>query len=65
VYPEVEIKAEDWKKESIKPISTKVEENEIEEALHNLKKNYADYQDTDKLEKDTVSKISLNFVDKK
>ena len=65
VYPEVEIKAEDWKKESIKPISTKVEEKEIDEALNNLKKNYADYQDTDKLEKDTVSKISLNFVDKK
>ena len=65
VYPEVEIKAEDWKKESIKPISTKVEEKEIDEALNNLKKNYADYQDTDKLEKDTVSKLSLNFVDKK
>ncbi len=65
VYPEVEIKKDDWKKESIKPISTKVEEKEIEEALHNLKKNYADYQDTDKLEKDTVSKIALNFIDKK
>jgi FKBP-type peptidyl-prolyl cis-trans isomerase (trigger factor) len=65
VYPEVEIKKDDWKKESIKPISTKVEEKEIEEALHNLKRQYADYQDTDKLEKDTVSKISLNFVDKK
>ncbi|MBQ5945783.1 trigger factor family protein [bacterium] len=57
VYPEVEIKKDDWKKEAIKPISTKVEEKEIDEALHNLKKNYADYQDTDKLEKDTVSKI--------
>ena len=64
-YPEVEIKKEDWKKESIKPISTKVEEKEIDEALQNLRKNYADYQDTDTLEKDTVSKISLNFVNKK
>ena len=65
VYPEVEIKKDDWKKETIKPISTKVEEKEIDEAIHNLKKNYADYQDTDKLEEDTVSKITLNFVDKK
>ena len=65
VYPEVEIKKDDWKKESIKPISTKVEEKEVDEALHNLKRQYADYQDTDKLERDTVSKISLNFVDKK
>ena len=65
VYPEVEIKNEDWKKETIKQISNKVEEKEIEEALQNLKKQYADYQDTDKLEKDTVSKIALNFVNKK
>jgi len=65
VYPEVEIKKDDWKKEAIKPISTKVEENEINEALQNLRKNYADYQDTEILEKDTVSKIALNFVNKK
>ena len=31
----------------------------------NLRKNYADYQDTDVLEKWTVSKIALNFVNKK
>ena len=65
VYPEVEIKKESWKDETIKPISTKVEEKEIEEALMNLKKNYADYQDTEVLEKWTVSKIALNFVNKK
>ena len=64
-YPEVEIKAEDRKKEWIKPINIKVEEKEIDEAIQNLKKNYADYQDTDIIEKDTVSKISLNFVNKK
>lgn len=64
-YPEVEIKWDLWKNESIKPISTKVEDSEIDEALHNLKKNYADYQDTDTIQKDTVSKIALNFVDKK
>ena len=64
-YPEVEIKWDLWKNESIKPISIKVEDSEIDEALHNLKKNYADYQDTDTIQKDTVSKIALNFVDKK
>ena len=65
VYPEVEVKKDTWTKETIKPISTKVEDKEVEDALLNLRKNYADYQDTDVLEKWTVSKIALNFVNKK
>lgn len=64
VYPEVEVKKESWKDQKIKPISTKVEDKEVEDALLNLRKNYADYQDTDVLEKWTVSKIALNFVNK-
>ena len=64
VYPEVEIKKESWKDEKIAPISTKVEEEEIEEAVMNLKKNYADYKDAEVLDKWTVSKIALNFVNK-
>jgi FKBP-type peptidyl-prolyl cis-trans isomerase (trigger factor) len=50
VYPEVDIKKDSRKKETIKPITIKVEKKELEDALLNLKKNYADYQDTDLLE---------------
>lgn len=64
VYPEVEVKNDSWKKKTVKSVSSKVEDSEVEEAILNLKKNYADYQDTEVLEKDTVSKISLSFVDK-
>lgn len=64
VYPEVEIKNEDWKKEKVKTISTDVDDKEVDDAIMNLKRNYADYQDTDVIERDTVSKIWLNFVDK-
>jgi len=58
VYPEVEIKKDTRKKETIKPISIQVEPKEIEEAITNLKKNYADYQDADTLELGTISKIT-------
>jgi trigger factor len=64
VYPEVEIKKDTRKKETIKPIEVKVEDKEIDDALMNLKKNYADYQDTETLELGTVSKIALEWLDK-
>jgi FKBP-type peptidyl-prolyl cis-trans isomerase (trigger factor) len=50
VYPEVDIKNDARKKETIKPITITIEEKALTEALHNLKKNYADYQDTETLE---------------
>ena len=64
VYPEVEKKDDKWKSNKMKKIESKATDAEVEDALINLKKNYADYQDTDKIEKDTVSKIGLDFLDK-
>ncbi|MDR3169281.1 MAG: hypothetical protein LBU27_06065 [Candidatus Peribacteria bacterium] len=64
IYPEIEIKKESWKNETIKPISVKVEKQELEDALSNLKKNYAEYEDTDTLALGTVSKIALERLDK-
>ena len=64
IYPEVEIKKDSRTKETIKPISVKVETKEIDEALVNLRKNYAEYQDTEVLELGTVSKVALEFLDK-
>jgi len=48
----------------MKKIESKATDAEVDEALLNLKKNYADYQDTDKIEKDTVSKVAIDFLDK-
>jgi trigger factor len=64
VYPEVEIKKDTWKKETIAPIKVEVADQEIADALLNLKKNYADYQDTEVVELDTVAKIALEWLDK-
>jgi trigger factor len=64
VYPEIEIKKDSRKKETIKPIKIDVEDQEIEDALLNLKKNYADYQDAESIKLGTVSKIALERLDK-
>ena len=64
IYPEVEVKKDTRKKETIKPLEVKIEEQEIADALLNLKKNYADYQDAETLELGTVSKIALEWFDK-
>ncbi|MDR0860259.1 MAG: hypothetical protein LBO09_04760 [Candidatus Peribacteria bacterium] len=64
IYPEIEIKKDSWKSETIKPITVKVEKKDIEDAITNLRKNYADYQDTEVLELGTVSKIALEWLDK-
>jgi len=64
VYPEIQVL--DDKRKSLKmwKMDTKATDKEIEDSLLQLKKNYADYKDTNKIEKDTVSKISLDFLDK-
>ena len=64
VYPEIQVLDDKRKSHKMWKIETKATEQEVEDSLINLKKNYADYQDTDKIQKDTVSKISLDFLDK-
>ncbi|GHW02751.1 trigger factor [candidate division SR1 bacterium] len=64
VYPEVEIKDASRQKTQMAKIETKVEDAEIESALLNLRQNYAEYQDSETIELDTVSKIALEWLDK-
>lgn len=65
VYPEIEVKDDKRKTNKMKKINTKASDDEVEDSLNNLKKNYAEYKDTDKITKDTVSKVSLDFLNKK
>ncbi len=65
VYPEIEMKDDKRKKNKMWKIDTKASDKEVEESLNNLKKNYAEYKDTNKITKDTVSKVSLDFLNKK
>ena len=64
IYPEVEVKNQKREKVTVKKIDATPTAEEKENAMNQLKKNYADYKDTDKIAQDTVSKISLQYLDK-
>ena len=65
VYPEIEVKDDKRKTNKMSKINTDASDAEVEDSLNNLKKNYAEYKDADKIEKNTVSKVSLDFLNKK
>lgn len=65
VYPEVEVKGKAWEKVQMNALSVEATEQEVEDSLLNIQKNYADYKDTEVIsEKDTISKLGLEFLDK-
>lgn len=65
VYPEVTVKGKDWGKVKMNALSVKATEQEVEDSLLNIQKNYADYKDTEVIsENNTISKLGLEFFDK-
>lgn len=64
IYPEIEVLDDKRKSNKMWKIENNATDDEVEDSFINLKKNYADYKDTEKIEKDTVSKVSLDFLDK-
>ena len=64
VFPEVEILNDEWKNAKMDELKIDVEDKEIEDALINIKKNYAEYKDSDVISQNTVSKVNLKFLDK-
>ena len=64
IFPEVEVVNNDWEKTSITPIENSATQEEIDDTLMNIKKQYADYKDTDSVQLDTISKIALEYLDK-
>ncbi len=64
IFPEVEILNNDREKQKITPIDNAATQEEIDGTLMNIKKQYADYQDTDIIQSDTISKIELEYFDK-
>jgi FKBP-type peptidyl-prolyl cis-trans isomerase (trigger factor) len=62
-YPEVEIVDSNRQSEKIDQIDTSVSQEEIDNAINSIKKNYADYQEADTITLDTVSKIFVEYVD--
>ena len=64
IFPEVEVINNDREKQSCTPIDNIATPEEIEGTLINIKKQYADYQDADNIQLDTISKIALEYLDK-
>lgn len=64
IFPEVEVINTDREKQSCTPIDNIATAEEIDGTLMNIKKQYADYQDSDTIQLDTISKIALEYLDK-
>lgn len=65
VYPEVEVKGKNWESAKMNALSVEATDQEVEDSLLNIQKNYADYKDTDTIVvNDTISKLGLEFFDK-
>ncbi len=64
IFPEVEVLNNHREKEVCTPIDDTVTDKEIQDTLINIKKNYADYLDTEHIALGTISKIALEYKDK-
>ncbi len=63
IFPEVAVKSDEWQKAQLPEIKSEATQEEIDNAITSIKKNYADYQDTDIITLDTISKIKMEFLD--
>jgi len=65
VYPEVKVDGKKWEGIKMKEIKVEATDKEVEDSLLNIQKNYADYKDAETIsDKNTISKLGLEFVDK-
>ncbi len=65
VYPEVKVDGKKWESIKMKEIKVEATDKEVEDSLLNIQKNYADYKDAETIsDKNTISKLGLEFVDK-
>ena len=65
VYPEVKVDGKKWESVKMKEIKVEATDKEVEDSLLNIQKNYADYKDAEVIsDKNTISKLGLEFVDK-
>lgn len=64
VYPEVTVKNDKWNKLTISKIDAEPTQEEIDQTLSNLQKQYASYEETDTVADNSVFKISFVHNDK-
>jgi len=64
VYPEVETKNDNWKIYEAKPIDDSVEAKEIDDAILNIKRQYAEYKEVENVSLDSIFKVRFDYKDK-
>lgn len=64
IYPEVEVLNKNWETIKIEKVNDNVSDQEITDTLLNIKKQYAEYVDTDKATENTVIKVKYNILEK-
>lgn len=62
-YPEVKVDGKKWESVKMDALSLESNEKEVEDALLNIQKNYADYKDAEAIALNTISKLGLEFFD--
>lgn len=63
VYPEVEAKNDNWTSITIDPIDPSPTDQEIDETILNLRKQYAQYEPTDTVADGTIFKVKFQHID--
>ncbi len=62
-YPQVEEKNKNWEEVTMQEVDSQVSQEEVDQTIENLKKQYASYENEQKINKDNISKLKLDFVD--
>lgn len=63
IFPQVEVLDDGRQQEQLPEIKSAASQEEIDNGLVSLKKNYADYQDTESIVPETISKVEMEFLD--
>ena len=63
IYPEVQVSGKKWESVKMDALTLEANEKEVEDALLNIQKNYADYKDAEAIALNTISKLGLEFFD--
>ena len=63
VYPEVVVENDNWKKATVEKIDSAAQEDEIDETIMNLRKQYASYDPAETVDASSVFKVSFRHLD--
>lgn len=63
-YPEAEVKNKKREKKKLTALDVSLTDQEIEDVMNNMKRQYAEYEDQEVVSEETISKIKLSYQDK-